>query len=65
MKYAPKTAWRSQERRKENPMDEKQAKPRRPLWFWMFVGLGVVVLIFGLGAPRALRSSKAAPSTTP
>ncbi len=54
MKYAPKTAWRSQERRKENPMDEKQAKPRRPLWFWLFVGLGVVVLIFGLGAPRAL-----------
>ncbi len=57
MKYAPKTAWRSQERRKENPMDEKQAKPRRPLWFWLFVGLGVVVLIFGLGAPRALSNA--------
>ena len=38
-------------------MDEKQAKPRRPLWFWLFVGLGVVVLIFGLGAPRALSNA--------
>ena len=38
-------------------MDEKQAKPSRPLWFWLFVGLGVVVLIFGLGAPRALSNA--------
>ena len=37
-------------------MDEKQTKPRRPLWFWLFIGLGVVVLIFGLGAPSALSS---------
>ena len=37
-------------------MDEKQPKPRRPLWFWMFVGLGVAILIFGLGAPSALSS---------
>ena len=38
-------------------MDEKQTKPRRPLWFWMFIGLGVIGLIFGLGAPRALSST--------
>ena len=38
-------------------MNEKQPKPRRPLWFWMFVGLGIAILIFGLGAPSALSSS--------
>ena len=38
-------------------MDEKQTKPRRPLWFWLFIGLGVIILIFGLGAPRALSSA--------
>ena len=37
-------------------MDEKQTKPRRPLWFWLFIGLGVLVLVFGLGAPSALGS---------
>ena len=38
-------------------MDEKQTKPRRPLWFWLFIGLGVVVLFFGLGAPNVLGSA--------
>ena len=38
-------------------MDEKQTKPRRPLWFWLFIGLGVIILIFGLGAPQALSSA--------
>ena len=37
-------------------MDEKQTKPRRPLWFWLFIGLGAVLLVFGLGAPKALSS---------
>ena len=50
MKHAP---FR---REREDLMDEKQTKPRRPLWFWLFIGLGVVVLIFGLGAPSALSS---------
>ena len=38
-------------------MDEKQTKPRRPLWFWLFVGLGVIILFLGLGAPSALSSA--------
>ena len=38
-------------------MDEKQTKPRRPLWFWLIIGLGAVILIFGLGAPRALSNA--------
>ena len=50
-------------RKKEYPMDEKQAKPRRPLWFWLFIGLGVVILLFGLGAPRALSSTNEEPVT--
>ena len=37
-------------------MDEKQKKPRRPLWVWLILGLGAAVFIFGLGAPRALSS---------
>ena len=38
-------------------MDEKQTKPRRPLWFWLIIGLGAVILIFGLGAPQALSNA--------
>ena len=37
-------------------MNEKETKPRRPLWFWLLIGLGVVLLLITLGTPNALSS---------